>query len=332
MSTPHATPAQRDCPNCNYPLPPGHRALCPNCHHPLIFDDKDDRLGAIAATGLHKPTETGGVDDTVVTEPVPATPPRDTPPGQVCQACRHVNPPDQRRCERCATSLEQRPVPPPSPLAPPPPVPPRRTGWFVLLVAAALVIAVALGLFAYRLSRPPAADVAQPPAVTSPSPTLTASPSTPAELKRVKRKSIKAEASSTLPPQAPFTFAVTNTLDQDPSTAWNSNGELVGAFKRVTLTYTFAAPVQLRAIEIYNGYQRSTEAFYNNSRVRRLLVSTDATKQTFELVDRQGKQTLNFDFGQTRRVVLTVDAVYRDTPKKTKYKDCALSEVGFFRS
>ena len=99
----------------------------------------------------------------------------------------------------------------------------------------------------------------------------------------------------------------------------------------MTLTYRFDNPVELRALEIYNGYQLSDESFFNNSRVKRVLVSTDATKQSFELLDKKGQQTLAFDFGQTKRVVLTVEAVYRDTPAKTKYKDCAISDVSFYR-
>ena len=152
--------------------------------------------------------------------------------------------------------------------------------------------------------------------MASPTPTLTANPTpTPQpELKRVKKKAISAKASSTLPPEGSFSYEVENTLDRDPDTAWNSNGEDVGAFARVTLTYRFDDPVELRALEIYNGYQLSDESFFNNSRVKRVLVSTDATKQSFELLDKQGKQTLAFDFGQTKRVVLTVEAVYR-TPR-----------------
>ena len=122
---------------------------------------------------------------------------------------------------------------------------------------------------------------------------------------------------------------IENTLDGDPTTAWNSDGKAVGAFARVTLTYRFSKPVRLQAIEIYNGFQRPPDKFLNNSRVKRLLVSTDATKQSFELLDRQGGQTLKFDFGQTDRVVLTIEAVYRDDT--TRFKDCAISEVAFFR-
>ena len=41
----------------------------------------------------------------------------------------------------------------------------------------------------------------------------------------MKQSSIKAKASSTLPPQGRFTYEVENTLDRDPDTAWNSHGD-----------------------------------------------------------------------------------------------------------
>ena len=210
------------------------------------------------------------------------------------------------------------------------------------MVAIALVFAVALGYVAYRVARPivgpsvsgevTAAPTATAPTPTSPpssTPTPSAEPSsTPdPDLKRIKK--VTAEASSTLPPDN-YTYDIVNTLDRESVTAWNSNGEVVGELAEgVTLTYRFSKPVDLREIEIYNGYQRSDETFINNGRVRRLLVTTDATEESFKLKDKQGKQTIASDFGLTDKVVLTIEDVYRD--ETTKYKDCALSEVTFYR-
>jgi hypothetical protein len=194
-----------------------------------------------------------------------------------------------------------------------------------LFVVGAVVLALVLGSTAYLVMRRPWAS-GGPEASPSPSATVT---KTPVKLKRVKKVEIKAKASSTLPPDI-YTHGVSNTIDRNPKTAWNSNGKDVGAFARVTLTYTFSSPIQLRAIEIYNGYQRSTESFRDNSRASRLLISTDTTKHRVRLRDKHGKQTISFDFGQTKRVVLTVEGVYRES--NTKFKDCAISEVAFFSS
>jgi hypothetical protein len=216
----------------------------------------------------------------------------------------------------------------------------------VALVALALVLAVGLGYVAFRVARPlvgPATSgpvTAAPSTSAPPSPSLPTPTSTPTtepsstptpepepDLKRVKN--VTAKASSTLPPDN-FTYDVENTLDGDPVTAWNSDGEVIGGPAPVTLTYRFSKPVDLREIEIYNGYQRSEETFNNNSRVRRLLVTTDATEQSFKLKDKQGKQTIAYDFGETDKVVLTIEDVYRDDT--TKYEDCAISEVTFYRA
>ena len=146
-------------------------------------------------------------------------------------------------------------------------------------------------------------------------------------MKRVKN--VTAKASSTLPPDN-YTYVVENTLDRDPVTAWNSDGAVVGErAEGVKLTYRFSKPVQLQEIEIYNGYQRSEQTFAANGRVRRLLISTDATEQSFELKDKNGRQTITHDFGQTGKVVLRIEEVYRD--KNTQYKDVAISDVTFFR-
>ena len=327
MTDSDAGSVPRNCPNCNYPIPPGRRTLCPNCHHPLIFDEPDDRLEAMANTGLHKPTETSSSTDTMIVPAVTAPPAPEAAPGLVCKSCGHVNPLTQIRCERCATLLADEPDLPPAtqPLAP---VPPRRTGRLVFLVVGALVLSLVLGFAAYLAMRLPWAS-GGPGASPSLSQTTSTAATAPVKLRRVEKKVIKAKASSTHPPDV-FNYDVTNTLDGNPTTAWHSDGDVVGAFARVTVTYTFSSPIRLRAIEIYNGYQRSTGSFYNNSRVRRLLVSTNATKHRFNLRDKRGKQTISFNFGRTERVVLTVEAVYRET--KTKYKDCAISEVAFFRS
>jgi hypothetical protein len=316
---------RRKCPNCDYLLPPGRPTLCPNCHHPLIFDEEDQPEPT--AKTPQKPTVTSDNTDTRIPPPDAAPSQPEAVPGLVCKACGHVNPLTQMRCERCATLLVDEPEtspPPPAPLAPAP----RRKRRLVVLILGALVLALILGSAAYWVMRRPWASggLEASPSVLPSSP---ATKTTPVKLKRVQKKAIEAKASSTLPPDI-YTYDVTNTLDGDPTTAWHSNGNAVGAFARVSLTYTFSSPVRLRAIEIYNGYQRSTVSFYNNSRVRRLLVSTDATKHRFNLRDKRGKQTISFDFGRTDRVVLTVEAVYRET--KTKYKDCAISEVAFFRS
>jgi hypothetical protein len=313
----------RECPNCGYPIPPGRVTLCPNCRHSLILDEEDDQLETTAGPELQKPTYRSESTDTTIPAPVSAPPEPEAVQGVVCKACGYVNTPTQVRCERCATLLKEKPAATPPPSEPPAPSP-RRNGRLVLLIVGALVLALVLGSAAYLVMRRPWSGGSEAsPSVSQPSSTQ------PAKLRRVSKKAIKARASSTLPPDI-YTHGVTNTIDGTPKTAWNSNGNAVGAFAKVTLTYTFSSPIQLRAIEIYNGYQRSTESFRDNSRVSRLLIWTDTTKHRVKLRDKPGKQTISFDFGQTKRVVLTVETVYRES--NTKFKDCAISEVAFLSS
>ena len=310
----------RNCPNCSYPIPPGSPSLCPNCQHPLIMEGEHNRSGALATTGPDNPTEDRDPDDTLISS-APLVPP-------------HLRPKPAEH----ATPEQPAAAPPPAP----PTRPPSRPWATVGLVALSLVLAVALGYVAFRVARPifgpsvtgevtanpttPDPTSSSPPSSTpTDEPTPTDQPTPTPEPKRIKN--VKAKASSTLPPDN-YTYEVENTLDRDPTTAWNSNGSLIGPLAKVTLTYRFSKPVQLQEIEIYNGYQRSEQTFIANARVRRVLVSTDATEQSFKLKDKVGKQTVTHDFGRTDRVVLTIEAVYRD--ETTRYNDVALSEVTFF--
>jgi hypothetical protein len=56
-----------NCPNCDYPVPPGRRSLCPNCRYPLILDEGGEPAReAVAQEGLSKPTVARAPDETTV--------------------------------------------------------------------------------------------------------------------------------------------------------------------------------------------------------------------------------------------------------------------------
>jgi hypothetical protein len=150
-----------------------------------------------------------------------------------------------------------------------------------------------------------------------------------AETVPVDPATVRASASSTQDPDSGVTYAASNTLDGRPQTAWNSDGRGVG----VSLTYTFAEPVDLRSLTVRNGYQKvlhtsrgaTVDLFALNERVRTLTVVTDAGRVTWNLRDDRTPQTLTRDFGPTRMVRLEVSAVY----PSAKYHDLALSDVTF---
>ena len=145
----------------------------------------------------------------------------------------------------------------------------------------------------------------------------------------VSRSDVHATASSTQHPDGSVSYAAANTLDGRPETAWNSDGQGVGA----SLTYTFSAPVDLRSITVRNGYQKTltrsdgspVDLYLLNERVKAVRIVTDAGSATWTLRDDRAPQTFGHTFGTTRSVRLEVMSVYAGQ----KYRDLALSEVSF---
>lgn len=158
-------------------------------------------------------------------------------------------------------------------------------------------------------------------------------PTTTGTVAKVPHDAISATASSTQTADSGITYAIDNTLDGDPVTAWNSDGDTDGRGPGITLTYSFSSTVDLRSITVLNGYQKvrtnnngSTVDLYTlNNRVRQFLVVTDGGQWTWDLMDSKQAQTLSESFGPTRQVVLKVLAVY----ESDRYKDLAISEVSF---
>ena len=145
----------------------------------------------------------------------------------------------------------------------------------------------------------------------------------------VSRSDVHATASSTQHPDGSVSYAAANTLDGRPETAWNSDGQGVGA----SLTYTFSAPVDLRSITVRNGYQKTltrsdgspVDLYLLNERVKAVRIVTDAGSATWTLRDDRAPQTFGHAFGTTRSVRLEVMSVYAGQ----KYRDLALSDVSF---
>ena len=140
---------------------------------------------------------------------------------------------------------------------------------------------------------------------------------------------MRVSASSTQQPDSGVSYTAANTLDGDPETAWNSDGQGAGA----SLTYTFARPVPLRSITVRNGYQKvltsssgsRVDLFLLNERVKTFKVVTDAGSALWTLRDDRSPQTLRHAFGRTRSVRLQVLSIY----PSQRYKDLAVSDVSF---
>ena len=140
---------------------------------------------------------------------------------------------------------------------------------------------------------------------------------------------VQASASSTQDPDGAVSYGPANTLDGDPATAWNSDGDSPARW----LSYRFATPVDLRSVSILNGYQKvrrrpgrsALDLYPVNERLRRIRVVTDAGNWLWELADRRERQTFTAPSGRTRTVRLEVLSSY----PSTDYPDLAVSEVSF---
>jgi hypothetical protein len=141
---------------------------------------------------------------------------------------------------------------------------------------------------------------------------------------------IKGSATSVQKPDGGITYGVGNTLDGNPSTAWNSDGARDGRGPGITVTYRFAEPVNLRSITIRNGYQKvrpndGVDLWTLNERIRQIQVVTDGGQWIWNLQDARKPQTLSQNFGRTTVVRLKIAQVY----PSSKYRDVAISEIGF---
>jgi hypothetical protein len=197
-------------------------------------------------------------------------------------------------------------------------LPDGRRGDLVILAVAVAVVAAVVAVISGAVTRgsgPP-----DGPAATA-TPTL------------VARAAITVTASSTQKAESGIGYGAANTLDGDPTTAWNSDGAKDGAGPGITLTYTFASPVDLRAVTVSNGYQKvrqsagrpALDLWRLNARVHRVLVVTDTGRWTWDLDDARTPQTLSRNFGRTATLRLAIASVYRSD----RYRDVAICEVSF---
>jgi len=138
---------------------------------------------------------------------------------------------------------------------------------------------------------------------------------------------ITAEASSTNPPSGAVTYDVGNLLDDDDETSWQSTGADIEGGVPVTVTFTFAAPVEIDRLSIANGYEvldRDT-FFTKNARVRELKLVSGAQELTIELADDKEPQLVDIAFGAIDTLTLEVVSVYPGD----EFPEVALTEVVF---
>jgi hypothetical protein len=260
-------------------------------------------------------------------------PPPIAGPTVICRVCGDVNPDKRTYCQRCGERLPEPgafnqpaalPLPQPYQPAPYPPQRPLNRTVLLALLAAVVLIIVGVLFAATRGGDSAKTSTSSSPtngATTEPSGTQTTAP--PAT--KIDPGTIDAEASSELPPAGGLTYGIGNTLDGNPSTAWNSNGNEVGTGAGQVLKYRFPDKVHLVRIDLVNGYAKSEKVFSQNGRIKAVAITTDAGTFEVTLADSKTPQNVQQDFGVTDSVSLRVISVY----KGTKFPDLGLTEIAF---
>lgn len=132
-------------------------------------------------------------------------------------------------------------------------------------------------------------------------------------------------ATSSLPPAGDNHYEPTLVLDQDPTTAWNSDGSVRADGVGEVLTVQLAEPAWVTSIEFANGYQKDDVRFLANARIARAsLVFDDGRRVNIVLLDKTGFQRVALEepMLSTSVRVEVVEVFTGDT-----YHDLAVSEV-----
>jgi hypothetical protein len=130
-------------------------------------------------------------------------------------------------------------------------------------------------------------------------------------------------ASSVLAPQFGNTYGVDNLFSNKPGEAWVEGKPGQGVGEWVTIDFNELRLV--KAVIVRNGYQKNSDIFSKNNRVRRLrLVSSQGETQTLTLRDSMDLQTIALDPPFSAYwVQFIIDDIY---PGST-YSDTAISKL-----
>ena len=129
-------------------------------------------------------------------------------------------------------------------------------------------------------------------------------------------------ASSTLM-QENYDYSANNLIDQNNSTAWSDgiDGDGIGE----TLTFVFEQESSINEINILNGYCKSEDLYYKNSRIKKVTLIFDDGEEQIDIEDIYN-QSQSFKLAnqhQSKQMVLRIDEVYTGN----KYSDTCVSEI-----
>ena len=146
------------------------------------------------------------------------------------------------------------------------------------------------------------------------------------EEEKEKNWSQGSSASSVLPDESGFTYGPGNVYDGNLNTAWSEgvDGSAVGEWLEVSYDEEITG-----ALRIYNGYQKSSERYYQNSRVCDAEVEFDTGQRyrfTLSDVYGQGQIVVFPNLEKTNKFRLTILSTYEGN----QWDDVNISEIEIF--
>jgi len=139
-------------------------------------------------------------------------------------------------------------------------------------------------------------------------------------------EAITASATSVHPPEPQgLTYDAVNTLDGNPNTAWNGNGECIGC----RLRYDFSRTRKLGVVSVVNGYAKNESVFRANARLREVRFMMSGERQFRHILrDTPTPQDIRGDFGTTEYLELEILSVYPGD--ESHLNDAAVTDIDFF--
>jgi hypothetical protein len=130
---------------------------------------------------------------------------------------------------------------------------------------------------------------------------------------------------STLSPESAYSGA--NLFDARKEFVW-CEGNKATLGEGESMAFAFEAPVNITAIQIWNGYQRSESHYASNARLKDFEFGVkDGLAKTYTLADRKAGQKIDLAAAaKGRAFTLKIKDAYAGT----KFKDLAISDILFF--
>lgn len=312
------------CPECQTDLEAGARF----CRHCGAGVEDPDRTEARAPVAGRARTGAGQADAHTAEdlETSVSTTSSAEGPFRACPSCGAPNSPRRELCGRCGVDLETGVTPPgatederPAPGRPAAPPASRRAatpGWLLgvgaLAVIGLLILALSLaglGPFAGERSIPDAEFASD----------VYGDDPGPLPLSDIA-------ASSALEPSGGESYGAPQMVDGDPTTAWNNDGSQTEDGIGETIDLFLAEPAWVQRLVFRNGFQRDSESYADNARIRRAEVLLDGGERLSIRLEDLGLQRQAIELPEPM-LTTTVHLEVTETFEGDTYPDLAVSDI-----